>query len=204
MCNHYRRNGVGPEPDWAFSQTRIVWKPMPLFMWQDGRIPNEEPGVRDVKINDVAPVVTLAGEQLVGMMLKWAWPGRQGPVFNFRSEGRKFGNSLRVLIPAVSFIEYTKPADPKVKLKDQHEFTPRDGGDFFIAGLVEGDYFTMLTTEPGPDIAPYHSRQIITLGPSEAADWLTLARPEAEILKPSPAGTFNVRTLRKDGVVLAA
>ena len=204
MCNHFRRKGVGPEPDWAFSQTRIVWKPLPLFTWEGGRIPNEEPGVRDVKISDVAPIVTLVDDTLVGMMRKWAWAGRQGPVFNFRSEGRKFGNSFRVLIPAVSFIEYAKPSDPKVKLKDQFEFTMAGEENFFIAGLVQDDAFTMLTVEPGPDVAPYHSRQIVVLPAAEAADWLTLSRPEAEILKPSPAGSLEVRPLRVNGELIAA
>ena len=204
MCNHFRRKGVGPEPDWAFSQTRIVWKPLPLFAWEEGRIPNEEPGVRDVKISDVAPVITLVDDTLVGMMRKWAWSGRQGPVFNFRSEGRKFGNSQRVLIPAVSFIEYGKPADPKVKLKDQFEFTMKGEDTFFIAGLIQDDAFTMLTVEPGADVAPYHSRQIVVLPRGEAVDWLTLSRPEADILQSSPQGTLEVRPLRLNGELVAA
>jgi putative SOS response-associated peptidase YedK len=32
-----------------------------------------------------------------------------------------------------------------------------------------GDAFTILTTEPGSDVAPIHNRQVVVL---ERADWL--------------------------------
>lgn len=35
-------------------------------------------------------------------------------------------------------------------------------------------------------------------------DWLKLARSPADLLGPSPGGTLTARTLRKDGVELAA
>ena len=39
-------------------------------------------------------------------MLPWAWKGAHGkPVFNFRSDGRSFAKSRRVLIPADGFDE---------------------------------------------------------------------------------------------------
>jgi putative SOS response-associated peptidase YedK len=50
----------------------------------------------------------------------------------------------------------------------------------------------MLTTEPGPDIAPYHDRQIALLRRDQAMDWLDLVRPEAELLRPSLAGSLSV------------
>lgn len=37
------------------------------------------------------------------------------------------------------------------------------------SGDGAGDAFTLLTTEPGPDIAPIHDRQMVVL---ERADWL--------------------------------
>ena len=40
----------------------------------------------------------------------------------------------------------------------------------------------MLTIEPGPDIAPFHARQIVVLPPERGMDWLTLSKPEADIL----------------------
>jgi putative SOS response-associated peptidase YedK len=50
----------------------------------------------------------------------------------------------------------------------------------------------MLTTEPGPDVAPYHNRQVVVLARKDWPAWLYLTKPEAELLKPSPAGSFNV------------
>ena len=70
-----------------------------------------------------------------------------------------------------------------------------------IAGLWrEGKsgerWFTMLTTAPGPDVAPYHDRQLVILRPQEWARWLYLDRPEATLLKPLPEGSFTVSLAR--------
>jgi putative SOS response-associated peptidase YedK len=54
----------------------------------------------------------------------------------------------------------------------------------------------MLTTEPGPDVAPYHNRQVAVLRPEDWASWLSLTRPEAELLKPLPSGALEVQTVR--------
>lgn len=56
----------------------------------------------------------------------------------------------------------------------------------------------MLTTEPGPDIAPYHSRQVVVLRPGDWAAWLSLTKPEAELLQPLPAGSLGVETVRPE------
>lgn len=49
----------------------------------------------------------------------------------------------------------------------------------------------MLTTEPGPDVSPYHYRQIVVLPPPAGLDWLRLSRPAVEMLKPSSAGSLQ-------------
>lgn len=59
-----------------------------------------------------------------------------------------------------------------------------------------GDAFTMLTTAPGPDIAPFHDRQVVVLPVQEWASWLYLDKPEAELLKPLPAGSLTVSLVR--------
>ena len=66
-----------------------------------------------------------------------------------------------------------------------------------IAGLIRtqpgiGEAFTMLTTEPGPDVAPYHGRQVAVLSPGEWSQWLDPQVPAAELLRPAPAGTLEV------------
>ena len=40
-----------------------------------------------------------------------------------------------------------------------------------------------------------HDRQIVVLRRDEALDWLDLARPEAELLRPSPPGTLKVESV---------
>ena len=130
-------------------------------------------------------------------MTPWAWKSSSGkPVFNFRSEGRSFSKSDRCLIPSDGFYEFTKPEDPKQRLKDKHLFTLAGEPWFWIAGLVKEGAFAMLTTAPGPDIAPYHDRQIVVLARDQGLDWLNLARPEAEILRPLPEGSLTHEQVR--------
>jgi putative SOS response-associated peptidase YedK len=50
----------------------------------------------------------------------------------------------------------------------------------------------MLTAERGPDVAPYHSRQVVVLGQDKWAGWLDPAQPAAGFLAPLPAGSLNV------------
>jgi putative SOS response-associated peptidase YedK len=50
----------------------------------------------------------------------------------------------------------------------------------------------MLTTEPGPDVAPYHGRQVAVLQPDQWMPWLTYAQPASALLGPAPAGTLEV------------
>lgn len=68
---------------------------------------------------------------------------------------------------------------------------------FCIAGIWRdtkdvGEAYTMLTMEPGPDIAPYHDRQIVLLDRSSWADWLNPAISAKSLIKPLPAGTLSV------------
>jgi putative SOS response-associated peptidase YedK len=128
--------------------------------------------------------------------LRWGFkPARPkaGPVINFRSDGRAFGRG-RCLIPASFFFEFTGAKSPKTKWR----FT-RTGEDWFcLAGLwrpgADGwpDSVTMLTAEPGPDVAPYHDRQVVTLNRSEWAGWLDPEADPAPFLRPKPAGFLHV------------
>jgi putative SOS response-associated peptidase YedK len=186
MCNLYRLRVSPVDLGEVFRQLGLTLE------WPDGRTPNLEP--RDeIRIRDTAPVVRRANPGLQLSMLPWAWPGPGGkPVFNFRSDNRSFGGSDRVLIPADGFYEHTTPADPKQKRKDRWLFTLAGAPWFFIAGIVKNGAFAMLTTQPGPDVAPYHDRQVVVLPPRDALAWLDLARPESELLRPLPAGSLRV------------
>src|SRR5207302_11133411 len=124
-------------------------------------LPNLTP--RDIAITETGPIVRASpaagGHELV--VRRWSWPGPSGkPVYNFRSDGREFPSG-RCLIVADGFYEFTTPADPKQKRKDRWLFSRPSGELIGIAGLVRddpgrGDAFTMLTTRPGPEVAPSH------------------------------------------------
>jgi putative SOS response-associated peptidase YedK len=80
--------------------------------------------------------------------------------------------------------------------------TKADEGWFCIAGLwrpVDGvaPVFTMLTCEPGPDVSPIHDRQIVVLDRNKWAAWLDPQSDEAELLKPSAAGSLNVAKVER-------
>jgi putative SOS response-associated peptidase YedK len=180
MCNEYRFKQSLDRISWEFSRLKL-----PLH-WAGGA-PNLEP--RDsIRPTDPAPIVM--GEEL--KQLRWGFqqPGRP-PVINFRSEGRRFPTG-RCLILADGFYEFTGSKYPKTKWL----FTPSDGSELFaIAGLVREDRFTMLTCEPGPDVAPYHNRQIVILPKSDWAAWLSPG--EQPPFGPLPAGSLKVEQVSK-------
>lgn len=170
---------------------------MPLI-FREG-IPNLQP--KDIAITDAAPIVrsipgNVDDHELV--VRRWSWPGPTGkPVYNFRSEGREFASG-RCLILADGFYEFTASADPKQKRKDRWLFTAADGHMLGIAGLIRtvpelGEAFTMLTTEPGEDVTPYHNRQVALIAPEEWRSWLDHNTRASELLEPLPAGSLSVR-----------
>ena len=92
------------------------------------------------------------------------------------------------------------PADPKKKRKDRWLFATADGEPFAIAGLVRdaggaiGEAFTMLTTEPGPDVAPYHSRQVALIPQADWKAWLDHSAPARDLIGPLAAGSLAVQS----------
>ncbi len=166
-------------------------------------MPEGKPNVaarEDVRITDVAPIVRTSAEATRGtgelINRRWSWPGAKGkPVYNFRSEGRSFV-SHRCLVLADGFYEFTDPADPKQKRLDKWLFTMADHNWFCMAGIwresAEGEAFTLLTMDAGPDIAPYHHRQIIPLARDRWADWLDPDVPAEAVLRWLPKGSLPV------------
>src|SRR5205823_12040222 len=104
----------------------------------------------------------------------------------------------RCLIPASHFFEFTGAKSPKTKWK----FTKAGEDWFCFAGLWRpmpqgGEAFTLLTTEPGPDVAPIHDRQMVILERSDWSVWLELTGNEADLLRPLPAGSLHVQQVRE-------
>ncbi|GFZ93951.1 SOS response-associated peptidase [Sphingobium fuliginis] len=166
------------------------------------RMPEGAPNVparADIRMTDMASIVrSVEGERGVGDLVnrRWSWLSPKGkPVYNFRSEGRAF-TSHRCLILADGFYEFTDPADPKQKRLDKWLFTMADHPWFCIAGIWRdspvGEAFTMLTMDAGPDVAPYHHRQIIPLARDQWADWLDATVSAEEVLRWLPPGSLPV------------
>ena len=192
MCNEQRRRiALGQvREDW--SQTRI-----PL-VFPEG-LPNLAP-LDSIRITDANAIIrAAAGEPGAAELVvrRWSWPGAGGkPVYNYRADGREFPRG-RCLIVADGFYEFTAPADPAKKRKDKWLFTLAGADWFCIAGLWRadpqvGEAYTMLTCPPGPDVAPYHSRQVVVLGAADWGRWLDPAVAAAELTQPLPAGALAV------------
>ncbi len=157
------------------------------------------PARENIRITDMAPIVRAVdgvrgSAELVNR--RWSWPSPKGkPVYNFRSEGRRF-ESHRCLILADGFYEFTDPSEPRQKRLDKWLFTMADHSWFCIAGIwresLIGEAFSMLTMDAGPDVAPYHHRQIIPLTRDQWADWLDPSAPAAHMLRWLPQGNLPV------------
>jgi putative SOS response-associated peptidase YedK len=154
----------------------------------------------DIKITDVGPIIRPASDESGAADLvqrRWSWPGQnKRPVYNFRSDGREFASN-RCLILADGFYEFTEPTDKGKKRKDKWLFTKRGERLFCIAGIWRqtadvGEAFTMLTMDPGPDIAPYHDRQIVILERQDWANWLDPSVSAKSLIRPLPPGTLSV------------
>ena len=197
MCNDYGNRIPYSRYVEEFSHLKL-----PLFVKGNG--PDLTPR-DDIHIRDTAPVILRSREGVELTELTWAPRQRnKKPVFNFRSEGRSFGKATRCLVPASHFYEFTAPEDASRKHKDKWRFTLAGRDWFCIAGIVRPDAldgaacFTILTTAPSADVAPYHDRQVAVLRPRDWPAWLDLTRPEAEILQPLPKGSLRVQRERPE------
>ncbi len=192
MCNDYGNHIPYSAYLAAFSETRI-----PV------RFPTAAPNLQprdDIWPTETAPVIRRVEDAIEFAQLRWGFPPARpkgAPIVNFRSEGRRFPKG-RCLVPASHFFEFTGTKSPKSKWK----FTKAGEEWFCFAGLWrpmpdgQGDAFTLLTTEPGPDVAPIHNRQVVVLERPEWNAWLDPDHPEAPLLRPLPAGSLTVEQVR--------
>ena len=192
MCNNFERR-VG------WQQYADAMRRAELGMPVDASA-GQLPLADDVRVGDAAPVMMVSGNSVDLVTMTWGFPpekpGRP-PVFNFRSDGRSFAKSRRCLIPASAFFEFTGQKSPKSKWR----FSLVGSPTFAVAGLWRDEageqWFTMLTTPPGPDLVPFHDRQVAVLAPEDWGHWLYLDRSEGEMLRPLAAGALRVELHRE-------
>jgi putative SOS response-associated peptidase YedK len=190
MCNDYEQHVTE-------AQYRQALAALDLAAGDDTALLQAE----DVRIGDMGPVLRAAGNGVELVSMRFGFPPprpKAGPIFNFKSDGRDFSNSRRCVVVLSGFFEFTGTQYPKTK----HRFSFKDSHIMGIAALwseaADGALsFTMLTTEPGPDIEPVHDRQVCVLKPEDWGAWLFLSRPQAELLRPLPAGTLVVEVVRQ-------
>jgi putative SOS response-associated peptidase YedK len=151
--------------------------------------------VSDAPLDERRVIIRRYGGDVEMVELPWGLqPGEPGdrPFTVVRAEGRSFPN-YRCLVPA-------------------SEFRHRNHGKNYTFRLANGDWFyfaaiwrpatrgwpeayAILTIEPNDDIAPYHDRQMVVLRREDRMAWLDLTRPEADILRALPAGSFRISRL---------
>ena len=161
-------------------------------------LPNLEPRER-VRPTDPAPAIRVGDDGQPDLFdMRFGFPPprpKAGPVINFRSEGRTLRNGDsggRCLVPVSGFYEFTGDKYPKTRWI----FRDPERPFLALAGVWrrtdQGEAFALLTAEPGPDVAPYHSRGVLPVQPDLWADWLYDRRPAQDVLSPPPAGALIV------------
>jgi putative SOS response-associated peptidase YedK len=192
MCNDYANHVPWSAYVEAFSDIKL-----PVVLPKAAL--NLEPR-DDIWPTDVAPIVRLAPAGVEIAQIRWGFRAprpKAPPVINFRSEGRRFERG-RCLVPASWFYEFRGAKAPKEKWK----FT-KTGDDWFcFAGLWRPandrgpEAFTLLTTEPGRDVAPVHNRQMVVLDRADWATWLDASEPAAHLLRALPEGSLRRERVR--------
>ena len=144
---------------------------------------------------DQAPVVRSGPSGFELVFMRWGFaPGRGGePVINIRSEGRRFAKR-RCLVPATELDLFTGDRSPRTRWRVRL----KDSDWFCFAGIwreAKGNWpesFAVLTIPAAPDLEHLTDRQLAVIRPEEARSWLTLSRPEEELLRPLPKGSYEV------------
>jgi len=83
----------------------------------------------------------------------------------------------RCVVPTYGFFEphksetFINPRSNKIN-KQQYFFTSPSSALLFIAGVFEGDRFSLMTTEPNATMFPIHNRMPVVLEPGELDTWL--------------------------------
>ena len=138
------------------------------------------------------PIIRRYGDGVEMVELAWGLrpqEARSRPFTSVRAEGRSFP-SHRCLVPASEFLLGHRG--------QRYRFALADGDWFYFAGLWRPaapdwpEAYAILTVAANADVAPFSDRQLAVLRRARRLEWLDLTRPEHELLRPLPRGTFCV------------
>jgi len=209
MCNEIARRI-------ALGQLRDDWSELKIPLVFPEGLPNLAPE-ESIRITDPALILRAdpaTPHGVEGVTRRWSWPGQGGrPVYNYRSEGRALANAAdhrsgRCLVVVDAFFEFTDPepdllgAAPRKARKTKWRFVDAHHHWFCIAAVWRtepklgdgraGEAFSLLTCDPGSDVAPYHHRQVVVPPREQWGGWLDGSLPSAEVCVPAAAGTLRV------------
>ncbi len=153
-----------------------------LASWRAGGragFPKGEPA-EPVWPNGTVPVIVGAAGGMECRMLSWgfALPGENKPVFNTRIEkllgqersgGGFWGRARRCMVPSRGFWEPSAQGDVLFRAAGMPVF--------LMAGVYEGDRFSIVTIPASPDVLPIHPRMPLVLPRGFSHGWLQGAVP---------------------------
>ena len=192
MCNEYRnRKSVRRLIDQCDELN------MPLRYRE--RDTQHRPVGQNIRITDRAPILRNGEDGVALEMMRWSWPGaerRTGLQLPFGEPPLRHGAALphpgRRVLRVHRGQRREDEAQRQVAVHSRSTATSsRSPACGARKRRTAQDAWAMLTCEPGPDIAPYHDRQVVVLDPARWSAWLAGAN-EAELLIPSPAGSIAV------------
>lgn len=147
------------------------------------KAPPPLPNKAEVRPTDQALIALANGTATLqpwGLSVDWT----AQPMINARSETLTEKPTFRPLldkrcaVPANAYFEWRKPETGSKKLKNRI-FAP-DAPVFAMAGLTDGERFTVVTCAPAPSVQHIHSRMPVILSDAGLAAWLSDA-PFADV-----------------------
>ena len=168
----------------------------------------------DIRPTDKAPIIRAAdgGIELVERrwgLIPWFHKGRLADFKCLNTNARaetvatlasfKGPYSRRRCLAATHYFEWAENRDNPKGRRLMWKFTVPAQPIFAFAGLWERaqtadepiESFTLLTSVPCPDQAPYHNRQPVILERRQWAEWMDTANDLAPSLTGSPAGAIR-------------
>ncbi|MEZ2127687.1 MULTISPECIES: SOS response-associated peptidase family protein [unclassified Sinorhizobium] len=146
----------------------------------------------DAPLDERRVIIRRCGGDVEMVELPWGLRPRKAggrPISVVRAEGRTFP-SHRCLVPASEFRHRNGGKN--------YSFSLADGDWFYFAGIWRPatrswpEAYAILTVEASNDIKPFHDRQMAVVRREQRTAWLDLTRPQDELLRPLPAGSFKV------------